>query len=340
MFHSNWNTLIMPKDVRVIKQSDDGHYARFTCEPLMKGYGITLGNSLRRILLSTLRGAAIVAIKIKGVEHEFTSIPGVREDVVDIILNIKQIRFVAYQDKLHHIVLKKSEKGVVTAGEITETAELKVLNKDLVLFEMDENIDFEMELLVSSGRGYVPAEEHDPSFIPEGYIAVDSFFSPVTHVNYKITSARVKNSFNYDKLTFDIETDGSIAPRDALAYAAMILNEHTRFFINFSMEQERGLDSSEHSEEVNWNLYKRIEDLDLSVRSYNCLKNANIKYLGELVKRSESEMLKTKNFGRKSLNEIKLILLNMGLHFGMDINSFPDEKIIEELERKKDQDKE
>lgn len=336
MFRANWKTLIMPKEVKVVEQNEAGNYARFTCEPLMKGYGTTLGNSLRRILLSSLRGAAAIAIKIKGVEHEFTTIPGIKEDVVDIILNVKQIRFVAHEDKLHHIVLRKNVKGDVTAGDITETAGLKILNKDIKLFEMDSNVDFEMELLVNSGRGYVPSEEHDPSLYSESFIAVDSFFSPVVRVNYNITNARVKNNFNYDKLTFDLETDGSLAPREALAFAAMILREHTKFFINFSVEEEIEEKEGEIKEEVNWNLYKTIDDLDLSVRSYNCLKNANIKYVGELVKRSESEMLKTKNFGRKSLNEIKLILLNMGLHFNMELDKFPDLKILEQLEKKKE----
>ncbi len=335
MYRSNWTTLIMPRDVKVIKQSDDGKYSRFTCEPLMKGYGITLGNTLRRILLSSLRGSAIVAAKIKGVEHEFTSIPGIKEDVIDIFLNVKQIRFVAHEDKLHHLVLRKNGKGIVRAGDIPETAALKILNKDLELFHMDDDVDFEMELLITSGRGYVQAEDHDTELYSEGFIPVDSFFSPVVNVNYKVTGARVKNSFNYDKLTFDLETDGSLSPRDALSYAAMIMREHAKFFINFSIEEETEEKVRESVEEINWNLYKTIEELDLSVRSYNCLKNANIKYVGELVQKSEGEMLKTKNFGRKSLNEIKLILLNMGIHFGMEINSFPDSKVIDELEKKR-----
>jgi len=334
MHRSNWTSLIMPNNVKVVDQSEDGKSARFTCEPLMKGYGTTLGNSLRRILLSTLKGSAVIAVKMKGVEHEFTTVSGIREDVVDIMMNIKQVRFLAHEDKLHHLVLKANKKGVVTAGDIEDTAAIKVLNKDLKLFELDEDIDFEIEFLVMSGRGYIPAEEHDSSLYSEGYIALDSFFSPIVHVNYNINSARVKNSFNYDKLIFDIETDGSISPRDALAYAAMILREHTKFFINFSIEKETLIESVKQDEEVNWNLYKTIDDLDLSVRSHNCLKNASINYVGELVQRTENEMLKTKNFGRKSLNEIKLILLNSGLHFGMEIDNFPDEKIINDLEKK------
>ncbi len=339
MYRSNWTTLIMPKEVKVVKQSEDGKYARFACEPLMKGYGITLGNSLRRILLSTLRGSAVVAVKIKGVEHEFSAVPGIKEDVVDIILNIKQIRFVSHEDKLHHLVIRKNEKGEVCAGDIAETAGIKVLNKDLHLCSLDDNFDFEMELLVNAGRGYVQAEDHDPELYSEGFIPIDSFFSPTVNANYKVTSARVKNSFNFDKLIFDLETDGSVSPREALSYAAMILREHTSFFINFSIEEEKKDTERESVEEVNWSLYKTIEELDLSVRSYNCLKNANIKFVGSLVQRTEAEMLKTKNFGRKSLNEIKLILLNMGLHFGMDVDTFPDEKIIEELEKKEKKNK-
>jgi len=336
MYRSNWKTLIMPKEVKVVEQNEAGTYARFVCDPLMKGYGITLGNSLRRILLSSIRGSAIIAVKIKGVEHEFSSIPGVKEDVINVFLNLKQIRFVAHEDKMHHLVLRRKGKGKVTAGDIPETAALKILNKDLPLFEMDENIEVEMELIVMSGRGYVPSEGHEASLYSEGYIPIDSFFSPVVRVNYAITGARVKNNFNYDKLTLEVETDGSLTPRDALAYAAMILREHTRFFINFAIEEETEEKAGDSSEETNWNLYKTIDDLDLSVRSYNCLKNANIRYVGELVKKSEAEMLKTKNFGRKSLNEIKLILLNMGLYFGMELPNFPDQKIIDQIEKKKE----
>ncbi len=336
MYRSNWKTLIMPKEVKVVEQNEAGTYARFVCDPLMKGYGITLGNSLRRILLSSIRGSAIIAVKIKGVEHEFSTIPGVKEDIINVFLNLKQLRFVAHEDKMHHLVLRRKGKGKVTAGDIPETAAIKILNKDLHLFEMDENLEVEMELLVMSGRGYVPSEDHEPSLYSEGFIPVDSFFSPVVRVNYSITGARVKNNFNYDKLTLEVETDGSVIPRDALAYAAMILREHTRFFINFAIEEETEEKAGDSSEETNWNLYKTIDDLDLSVRSYNCLKNANIRYVGELVKKSEPEMLKTKNFGRKSLNEIKLILLNMGLYFGMELPNFPDQKIIDQIEKKKE----
>lgn len=336
MYRANWKTLIMPKEVRVIEQNENGTYGRFVCEPLMKGYGMTLGNSLRRILLSSLRGSAIVAVKIRGVEHEFSTIPGIKEDVVNIFLNLKQIRFVAYEDKMHHLVLRRKGKGKVTAGDIPETAALKILNKDLYLFEMDSSAEIEIEMLVMSGRGYVAAEDHDPSLYSEGFIPLDSFFSPVTRVNYTVTGARVKNSFNYDKLTMEIETDGSVSARDALAYAAMILREHTRFLINFAIEEEEEKRLDESSEEINWNLYKTIDDLDLSVRAYNCLKSANIRYVGDLVKKTEAEMLKTKNFGRKSLNEIKLILLNMGLYFGMDLPNFPDQRVLEQLEKRKE----
>jgi len=334
MYQANWKKMIMPRDVKVLDKSDDENSARFVCEPLMKGYGITLGNSLRRILLSSLRGASVVGVKIKGVEHEFATIPGIREDIVDMILNVKQIRFDAHEDKLHTLILRKTAKGVVTAGDIEETAGLKILNKDLQLFEMEEGVDFEMELLVGVGRGYVPSEAHDPDMFSEGFVSVDSFFSPVVRSNYKVTSARVKNSFDFDKLVVDIETDGSTTPRDALAYAAMILREHTRFLINFSFDESDDVDVLDSKEEVNMNLYKTIDELDLSVRSHNCLKNATIRYVGELVKRSEGEMLKTKNFGRKSLNEIKILLLKMGLQFGMDIENFPDMKIIEKIEKK------
>ncbi len=336
MYRSNWTTLIMPKEVRVVDQNESGTYGKFVCEPLMKGYGMTLGNALRRILLSSIRGSAIVAVKIKGVEHEFSTIPGIKEDVVNIFLNLKQIRFLAHEDKMHHLVLRRKGKGKVTAGDIPETAALKILNKDLYLFEMDSSAEIEMELLVMSGRGYVASEDHDPSLYSEGFIPLDAFFSPVTRVNYTITGARVKNSFNYDKLTMEVETDGAVTARDAIAYAAMILREHTKFFINFTIEEHDEMRGGEGGEEVNWNLYKTIDDLDLSVRAYNCLKNAGIRYVGDLVKKTEAEMLKTKNFGRKSLNEIKLILLNMGLHFNMELPNFPDQRIIEQLEKKRE----
>ena len=331
MFRANWKTLIMPKEVKIGEQGQN--YCRFICEPLMKGYGITLGNALRRILISSLRGAAVIGVKIKGVEHEFATIPGIKEDVIDIILNIKQIRFVAHEDKLHCLVLKKSGKGTVTAGDIQETAGLTILNKDLPLFEMDEGVDFEMELLVGIGRGYVPSESHNQDIFSEGFIPIDSFFSPVVRANYKVSNARVKNSFDFDKLIFDLETDGSLTPRDALAYAAMILREHTKFFISFAVDESDDLNSSDVTGEVNMNLYKTIDDLDLSVRSNNCLKNAEIKYIGELVTKTEADMLKTKNFGRKSLNEIKVLLMKMGLHFGMEIDNFPDARIIEQIEK-------
>jgi DNA-directed RNA polymerase subunit alpha len=334
MYRANWKTMIMPREVKVVEQNQDGTYARFTCEPLMKGYGITLGNSMRRVLISSLRGAAVIGVKIKGIEHEFASIPGVKEDVVDIILNLKQVRFTAHEDKLFNLVLRKKGEGAVRAGDIEETAAIKILNKDLYLFEMDNDVDIEMEILVSVGRGYVPSEAHNPDIFSEGYIPVDSFFSPVVRTNYRVTNARVKNSFDYDKLTIDLETDGSLSPRDAIAYAAMIMREHTKFFINFSIDEKDEYESGDANEEVNWNLYKTIDELDLSVRSHNCLKNANIRYIGELVKRTEGDMLKTKNFGRKSLNEIKILLVNMGLHFGMEIDNFPDPKVIEQLEKK------
>jgi len=334
MYRANWKTMIMPREIKVVEQNQEGTYARFACEPLMKGYGITLGNAMRRVLISSLRGAAVIGVKIKGVEQEYSTIPGIKEDVVDIILNLKQIRFESHEDKLFNLILRKKGDGVVTAGDIEETAAIKVLNKDLYLFEMDNEVDVEMEILVSVGRGYVPSESHNPDIFSEGYIAVDSFFSPVVRTNYRVTNARVKNSFDYDKLTIDLETDGSVSPRDAIAYAAMILREHTKFFINFSIDEKDDYDTVDSNEEVNWNLYKTIDELDLSVRSHNCLKNANIRYIGELVKRTEADMLKTKNFGRKSLNEIKILLVNLGLHFGMDLDSFPDPKVIEQLEKK------
>ena len=312
------------------------NYGRFAIGPMSRGYGLTLGIALRRVLLSSLTGAAITSVRVSGVPHEFTVIPGAKEDMTLLLLNLKQVRLISHSEEPVRMRVSARGKSVVTAGDIPETAALKILNKDQVLFEMDENVDFEMELLVMSGRGYVPAEDHDPSLYSEGFIPIDSFFSPVVRVSYAITGARVKNNFNYDKLTIEVETDGAMLPRDALAYASMILREHTRFLINFAIEEEAEGKDGDLSEETDWNLYKTIDDLDLSVRSYNCLKSANIRFVGDLVKRSEAEMLKTKNFGRKSLNEIKLILLNMGLYFGMELPNFPDQRILDQIEKKKE----
>lgn len=336
MDQANWKTLIMPKEVRIGEQ--DKNYTRFICEPLMKGYGTTLGNALRRILISSLRGAAVVGVKIKGVEHEFATIPGIKEDVVDIILNIKQIRFIAHEDANQTLFLKRNTKGQVFAGDIEENSGISILNKDLYLFTMDEGVDFEMELLVTIGRGYVPSESHDPDLFGEGFIPVDSFFSPVVRANYQISNARVKNSFDYDKLTFDLETDGSLSPREALAYAAMILREHTKFLINFTGCEDELEDIHQEEPEVisdvDMNLYRPISEfVNLSIRSKNCLREANIVYIGELASRTEAEMLKTKNFGRTSLKELKTLLNSLGLDFGMEIPGFPDSRIIEQIEK-------
>ncbi|MFO7735769.1 MAG: DNA-directed RNA polymerase subunit alpha [bacterium] len=334
MFKDNWRKLIMPAEVKVEDKDSEGNYGVFSCAPLMRGYGTTIGNALRRIMISSICGGAVVAVRIDGVEQEFTTIPGVREDVVEIIMNLKQLRFKIYENDEHVLHLSVSKKGEVLAGDIEDTAQCKIVNKDELLFNIDKEQKMEMSIVVRTGRGYVQSGDHDLEDLPELYIPVDSFFSPVRRVNYKVTNARVKRDFNYDKLTFEVETDGTVTPRDALAYSAMILRQHTKSFINFTVTKEENTTEKDKEEDVNWDLYKSIDDIDLSVRSYNCLKNADIKYVGDMVQKTESEMLRTKNFGRKSLNELKLILDRMGLKFGMNIDSFPNPKILKKLEEK------
>ncbi len=333
ILNKNWKDLIKPSKLDVKPVTGDARKATVVAEPLERGFGITLGVALRRILLSSLQGAAVTSVKIEGVQHEFSAIPGVREDVVNIILNIKDLKLKAHSADRKRMILKSSEAGEVTAGMIQTDSDVEVLNKDLVICTLDKGASINMELIVEVGKGYVPAAQNRPSDAPIGLIPVDALFSPVEKVSYKVENARVGNRTDYDKLTLELETDGSIAPDDAVALAARILQDQVQLFINFEDIAEVNVKSAEEELKFSPYLLKKVDELELSVRSANCLKNDNIVYIGDLVQKSESEMLKTPNFGRKSLNEIKEVLNNMGLRFGMEVVGWPPEN-IEELARK------
>jgi DNA-directed RNA polymerase subunit alpha len=329
--HQNWRSLIRPRGVEIEPGDDPNTYAKIVARPLERGFGITLGNALRRVLLSSLQGAAISAVKIDGVLHEFSTIDGVVEDVTDIILNLKGVLIKADDHEPRTLVLEKSGAGPVTAGDITCPPGYRVLNKDHHVCTLAPDGKFRTELTVKKGKGYVPAEQNADPEAPIDTIPIDAIFSPIRKVNYMVGNARVGQRTDYDKLTVQIWTDGSVTPVDALAFAAKILKEQLQVFINFAEEDEPTPEGVEEEEpQFNENLFKTVDELELSVRSANCLQNANIKYIYELVERTEAEMLKTKNFGRKSLNEIKEILADMGLNLGMKLHNFP---------RKRDQEK-
>lgn len=311
----------IPKKLEFESDTLTSTYGKFTAEPFERGFGTTIGNSLRRVLLSSLEGAAVTSIKIEGVLHEFSSIPGVVEDVTDIILNVKKLRLKMHSDKPKTIRINVEGPGVVYASHIDADADIEVLTPDLVIATLDKDTIFSMEMTVKKGRGYFPSEKNKEVDSPIGIIPVDSIFSPAVKVNYTVESARVGQETDYDKLIMEVTTDGSVTPADAVAYAAKILKDHLTIFINFEEEGEMVESESEEVEDkFNENLLRSVNELELSVRSANCLKNANIKTIADLVQRSEGEMLRTKNFGRKSLNEIKEILTEMGLGFGMKID--------------------
>ena len=331
--YKNWRDLIKPKKVQVETESLTNCYGKFYAEPFERGFGTTLGNSLRRILLSSLQGAAITSVRIKNILHEFSAVAGVTEDVTDIILNLKGVRFKLHGSEPRTVRIILKGEGVVTAGSILTDANVEILNPDHHIATCSKDANFEMEMNVKIGRGYVPADRNRDEKSPVGTIPIDSIFSPIQKVNFTVTHARVGQITDYDKLTLEIWTDGSAKPEDALAYAAKIMKEQLSIFINFDEESDPFIEAEaeEESEKVNENLYRTVDELELSVRSANCLKNAGIKLIGELVSRSESEMLKTQNFGRKSLNEIKDILGEMGLTLGMKLDSFPDPQMIARL---------
>jgi len=323
MVARNWRDLIRPKSLSVEQETLSGTYGRFVCEPLERGFGITLGNSLRRVLLSSLQGAAITAVKIDGALHEFTSVPDVVEDVTTIVLNLKEVVVRAHTPRTHVVRIEKDGPCEVRAGDIQTGDQIEVLNPDHVICTVSKGGRFSAELTITVGRGYVPSERTKQPGQPIGTIAIDALYSPLRKVNYTVTNARVGQMTDYDKLTLEVWTDGSVKPQDAVAYAAKILKDQLTIFINFEEEPEATSTVKEEDEPLNENLFRSVEELELSVRSANCLQNANIHLIGELVQRTESEMLKTKNFGRKSLKEIKEILADMGLSLGMRIDNWP-----------------
>lgn len=329
----NWLELVKPEQILREHESQDGTYARFICEPLERGYGTTIGNAMRRVLLASLQGAAFVSVKISGVPHEFDTIHGVLEDVTDLVLNLKQVRLRMDTDEPQRLMLRVDKKGEVTAGDIKTNHHVTVLNSELHIATLTEDIPLEMELEVRMGKGYAPRESHEGLDEEIGLITLDSSFSPVRKVAYTVESARVGNMTNYDRLVLDVWTDGSITPEDAVAYSAKIIKDQISVFIHFDEMVSGEMGHGGHdSSELNEHLFKSIDDLELSVRATNCLRSANISTVGELVQKTESDMLRTKNFGRKSLDEIKSVLLKMGLDFGMKDEAF--EKKFQEWKRK------
>jgi DNA-directed RNA polymerase subunit alpha len=337
----NWRELNKPKRIQVDQDSYSNYYGKFVCEPLERGFGITIGNALRRVLLSSLQGSAIVSVKFDGVLHEFSTIPGVFEDVTDIILNLKEIKLKIIDEEEAVIHLSREGKGEVKAGDIETQGLVEVLNPDQHIATLNKEAKLNMEMVVQTGKGYVPSEKNKSKDQPIGVIPMDAIFSPIQKINHVVTNARVGQITDYDKLTMEVWTDGTVFPEDAMAYAAKILKEQMNPFINFEEEPEPIEEEEEEKEEkLNENLFRPVSELELSVRSANCLKNANITLIGELVQKTEAEMLKTKNFGRKSLNEIKSILEEMGLSLGMKLDDFPPaEKLGEGEEEEKGEDK-
>ena len=333
MIQKNWQELIKPTKIDVVPGSNPEISATLVAEPLERGFGLTLGNALRRVLLSSLQGAAVTSVQIDGVLHEFSSIPGVREDVTDIVLNIKSIALRMAGEGPRRMILKAETPGEVTAGMIETGHDIEIMNPDLVLCTLSEGSTLSMELTVNSGKGYVPASMNRPEDPPIGLIPVDAVFSPVRKVSYKVDDARVGQVTDYDKLSLEVTTNGAVTPEDAVALAARILQDQLQRFINF--EEPEAAVETERKDDLpfNKNLLRKVEELELSVRSANCLKNDNIIYIGDLVQKTEAEMLRTPNFGRKSLNEIKEVLAQMGLHLGMDIPAWPPEN-IEDLAKK------
>ena len=324
--YRNWRQLIRPKNIEVDHATLSERYGMFVAEPLERGFGITIGNSLRRILLSSIRGAAIVGAKIEGALHEFTSVSGIVEDIADIVLNLKEVQVRLNGDGPRKLMFERTEPGIVTAGDLATDPAVEILNPEHHVATVAEGGKLEMELIVDMGKGYVPAEENRNEEWAVGTIALDAIFSPSRRVNYRITNARVGQRTDYDKLTLDVWTNGAVLPEDAVALAAKILKDQLQIFINFDEDVEPVEVEEEEDEPINENLYRLVDELELSVRSANCLQNANIRHIGELVQKTEAEMLKTKNFGRKSLKEIKEILAEMGLSLGMKIESFDPSK--------------
>jgi DNA-directed RNA polymerase subunit alpha len=333
VIQKNWQALIKPNKLNVEPGDDVGRTATVVAEPLERGFGLTLGNALRRILLSSLHGAAVTSVQIDGVLHEFSSINGVREDVTDIVLNIKVLALRMHGEGPKRIQLIAEGPGEITASRIETGHDVEIMNPDLVICTLDEGAKISMELTVETGTGYVPATQNRPEDAPIGLIPIDSVFSPIRRVSYKVENTRVGQVTDYDKLAMQIETNGALTPDDAVAYAARILQDQLQLFINFEEPEKRSTEEAPTDLPFNRNLLRKVDELELSVRSANCLKNDNIVYIGDLVQKTEAEMLRTPNFGRKSLNEIKEVLTQMGLHLGMEITTWPPENIEELVKR-------
>jgi len=333
VLQKNWIELIKPSKMDVNVQENDGRNGRLIAEPLERGFGLTLGNAIRRVLLSSLQGAAITSVKIKGVVHEFSTIPGVKEDLTDILLNLKSIAVKVHSPGLKKMYIKANGSGEIRAGNFETDSETEIMNKDQLIMTLDANADVEIEANIETGKGYVSAEVAEDENKIIGEIKLDAMFSPVVKATYKIENSRVGQVTDYDKLIFDIETNGVISPDDAIALSARILQDQLQSFINFDEPEVQQDQDSAEKLSFNSNLLKKVEELELSVRSANCLKNDNIIYIGDLVQKTESEMLRTPNFGRKSLNEIKEVLTQMELNLGMSVPDWPPEN-IDELAKK------
>ncbi|MBT07463.1 MAG: DNA-directed RNA polymerase subunit alpha [Rhodospirillaceae bacterium] len=333
MIQKNWQELIKPARLDVQVNGSVGRTGTVVAEPLERGFGLTLGNALRRILLSSLRGSAITGLKIDGVLHEFSSIPGVIEDVTEVVLNLKAISLRMHGEGSKRISLTASGPGAVKAGAIETGHDVEIIDQDLVICNLDKGASLNLEMVVESGKGYVAAAQNAAEEAPIGLIPIDAVYSPVRQVSYKVENTRVGQATDYDKLSLTLETDGTISPEDAVALAARILTDQLELFINF--EEPTKTDDQEAKDEPSFNahLLRKVDELELSVRSANCLKNDNIVYIGDLVQKSETDMLRTPNFGRKSLNEIKEVLNGMNLHLGMQIEEWPPENIEEMAKR-------
>ena len=333
MIHKNWQELIKPTQLEIRPGSDPSRQATVIAEPLERGFGLTLGNALRRVLMSSLQGAAITSVQIDNVLHEFSSVAGVREDVTDIVLNLKSVALRMDVEGPKRLSISARGPSVVTAGDISESAGIEVLNKEHVICHLDDGADLFMELTVNIGKGYVGADKNRAEDAPIGLVPIDAIYSPVKKVSYDVQPTREGQVLDYDKLTLKLETDGSVSPDDAVAYAARILQDQLSIFVNFDEPESAQAQSDDEGLEFNPLLLKKVDELELSVRSANCLKNDNIVYIGDLIQKTEAEMLRTPNFGRKSLNEIKEVLSGMGLHLGMDVEDWPPEN-IEDLAKK------
>ncbi|MEF8822578.1 MAG: DNA-directed RNA polymerase subunit alpha [Desulfohalobiaceae bacterium] len=330
--YRNWTELVKPQSLQRDPKSDDT-YGKFECEPLERGFGITMGNALRRVLLSSLQGAAIVAVRIEDVPHEYAAIPGVQEDVTDVVLNLKQVRLFMDTDEPQKLILQTNGKGPITAAAIQENQHVKVLNPEQHIASLSEDRELTMELEVRMGKSYVPMEQQTEFSDQIGVIVLDAAFSPIRKVAYNVEQARVGQMTNYDKLVMEIWTDGSVRPEDSLAYSAKILRDQLSFFVNFDENSSVSLQQDPSSQDIDERLFKSIDELELPVRASNCLKKANIHLVGELVQKTENDLLKAKNFGRKSLDDILKVLRDLNLDLGMQIDNF-EEKYKQWLKRK------